>query len=141
MEIIIGKEYPKKVIPLIYAARKSIDIMVYHWLWYPTDIGSQIQKFNAAIASRKRVGKRVRVITNTGQTIATLKGLGIKAKKIHSSRLIHAKVLIIDNEKVILGSHNYTKNAFGLNHEVSILITGEKEVKRLSDFFANLWSV
>ena len=140
MEIIIGKEYPKRVIPLVYEAKHSIDVIVYHWLWYSSDIGSQIQKFNAAIASRSRTGKRVRVITNTNHTIIILKKLGIGAKKIRSSRLVHAKVLILDNKRAVIGSHNYTKNAFALNHEVSILITDRKEIEKLSNFFAALWS-
>ena len=52
---IIGKEFGPKVIPLIKQARKSIDIIVFDWRWYPDQIGSAIQRFNNAIitASKK----------------------------------------------------------------------------------------
>lgn len=137
---IIGREFPKKVIPLIQQARNSIDIIVYDWRWCPDQIASEIQKFNNAIVVARRKGKKVRVITNSPQIIAILKENKIEAKKNFSTRKLHVKLMIIDDELAILGSHNYTMSAFTTNFEISITTKDEEVVKRLKNFFANLWS-
>lgn len=137
---IIGKEFSEKVIPLIDQTKKSIDIIVYDWRWYPDQIGSAIQKFNNAIIRVKKKNIRVRVITNSQHIINLLSQNKVQAKKLLSSKTVHAKLMIIDSKTAILGSHNYTMNAFTVNYEVSVIIQDEKCVKRLEIFFKNLWS-
>lgn len=136
---IIGKEFPQKVIPLIQQAKNSINIIVYDWRWYPDQIGSEIQKFNNAIIVAARKGIRVRVITNLESVISVLRGNKIQAKKFLSYRKLHVKNMLIDNELAIIGSHNYTMNAFTLNYEVSIITYNKEVVNRLRIFFDNLW--
>jgi len=53
--LLIGKEFPTKVIPLIREATKSIDIIVFDWRWYPDQIGSTIQQFNHEIIKAARI--------------------------------------------------------------------------------------
>lgn len=139
--LIIGKEFPDKVIPLIEQAKNSIFIIVYDWRWYSDQIGSAIQKFNNSIINAAQKKKRVRVITNRSYINEILPQLNIQVKKIHSKRTLHTKLMIIDNEIAILGSHNYTMNAFTINHEVSVILQDEQIVKRLSLYFENLWGL
>jgi len=139
--LIIGNEFSKKVIPLIEQAKSSIFIIVYDWRWYPDQIGSAIQKFNNAIIASSRKGKKVKVITNRPYINKILLQLDIKTKKIHSKKTLHTKLMIIDNKIAILGSHNYTMNAFTINHEISIILQDEQIVKRLILYFENLWQL
>jgi len=136
---IIGKEFPEKVIPLIKQAKKSIDIVIYDWRWYPDQIGSSIQRFNNAIiiASKKNID--VKVITYATHTLRILSALGIETVKLPSRRPLHTKLMLIDEKIAILGSHNYTMNAFTINYEVSAIIQDEEVVKRLIQYFQNLW--
>ena len=136
---IIGKEFPQKVIPLIKQAKKSIDIVIYDWRWYPDQIGSSIQLFNNAIINASKKNIDVKVITYATHTLEILSVLGIKTTKLPSRRPLHTKLMIIDNQKVIIGSHNYTMNAFTINYEVSAIIQDEEVVKRLIQYFQNLW--
>jgi len=136
---IIGKNFAKIVIPLIKQTKKTIDILVYDWQWYPNEPGTNIQKFNNSIVNLAEQKKQIRVITNTKKTIFILNNHKIKTKKIYSKRLVHAKIMIIDNEKIILGSHNYTKNAFNINHEVSVILTNNNDLQTFIDFFNRLW--
>ena len=136
---IIGKEFPEKVIPLIKNAKNSIDIIVYEWRWYPNQPGSTIQKFNNSLIDAVRKNKKIRIITNSYQILKLLEGIKIKTKNLQSKRLLHTKLMIIDNKIAILGSHNYTMNAFNINHEVSVIIQEEQVVKRLKTYFENLW--
>lgn len=139
IQIIIGKEFPNKVIPLIQQSKKSIDIIVYDWRWYPDQIGSIIQKFNNAIVIEARKGKKIRAIVNSPQILSILKENHIEAKKIDSYRKVHVKLMIIDDEIAILGSHNYSLSAFTLNYEISVIIHNKEVVNRLKTFFNNLW--
>lgn len=137
---IIGKEFGPKVIPLIKNAKHSIDIIVYDWRWYPDQIGSAIQKFNNAVIVAKKKGRKIRVITNLNNTVKILSENKVEAKQIFSARKVHVKLMIIDGKIAILGSHNYTMNAFTINYEVSVIIQKKEIVKRLQIFFENLWS-
>lgn len=140
-EIIIGKEFGPKVIPLIEQAKSSIFIIVYDWRWYPDQIGSTIQRFNNAIITSSKRGKEVKVITNRPYINRILPQLNIKVRKTHSKKTLHTKLMIIDNRIAILGSHNYTMNAFVINHEVSVILQDEQIVKRLILYFENLWQL
>lgn len=139
METIIGKEFPEKVIPLIKQARETIDIVVYSWHWYPDQIGSGIQRFNNAIIDAVKKGVRIKVLANNHYTINILSQNKVKARKLETERKVHAKLMIIDGKIAILGSHNYSMSAFTTNYEVSVIIQEEEVVKRLRQFFNNLW--
>lgn len=139
METIIGNEFPKKVIPLINEAKKTIDVIVFDWRWYPQDPGAQVQLFNQAVIRAVRRGVKVRVIANNDEIVRILKDNGCDAKRIATKRLVHSKLMIIDNNKVITGSHNYTQSAFQMNLELSVILNLE-ETTAFSGFFQNLFN-
>ena len=136
---VIGKEFGPKIIPLVKGAEKSIDIIVYNWKWYPDQIGSSIQKFNNAIIAVAQKGKRVRAITTSPYIDKIMPRLNISVKRFTSQKLLHTKLMIIDGKTAVLGSHNYTMNAFTINYEVSVIIYDNDVVKRLKKYFGNLW--
>ena len=138
-EIIISREFPKKITPLVKNAKRSIDIIVFDWGWYPDEIGEPIQIFNNAIFNANRYGVKVRVLVQKRLIKMILEKLGIEAKLFHSKKLLHIKMMIIDGEIAVLGSHNYTKNAFNLNHEVSILTRDQNSIERLQEYFNNIF--
>ena len=138
-QTIIGNEFAEKVIPLIKRCKKSIDIVVYDWRWYPTQTGSAIQRFNNAIINASTKGKKVRAITNRAYIDPVLQKLNIKTKRLYTKKTIHTKLMIIDNEVAILGSHNYTMNAFAINFEISLITIEPETLARLKLYFENLW--
>lgn len=140
MQSIIGKEFPKKVIPLIENAKNSIKIVVFDWRWYPNDPANPVQLFNQAIIQAKRRGVEIKVVTNIQDVINILKTEKIEAKKPDTSKLIHSKMMIIDDEILILGSHNYTQSAFTMNHEASIIYKGRAELDEYIKYFYNLFN-
>ena len=140
MEAIIGKQFPQKVIPLIENAKQSIKIVVFDWRWYPNDPANPVQLFNQAIIRAKRRGVDVKVITNIDDIIKILNTEKIEAKKPNTSKLIHSKMMIIDDKILILGSHNYTQSAFTMNHEASVVIEGEGQLDDFIKYFHNLFN-
>jgi len=139
MDVIIGKQFPEKLIPIIDESKKSIKIIVFDWRWYPNDAGSPAQLFNQAFVRAVRRGVDVRAITNFEGIVKTLAPLGIKAKKLNSKNLLHAKFIIIDDYFLVLGSHNFTQNAFSSNYEASLIGEDAEAIKKLSNFFETLW--
>jgi len=139
MEIIIGDEFGPKVIPLIARAKNSINIIVFEWRWYPDQPGSIIQRFNNTIINASKKGKQIKILTDRPYIDRILSQLNIKTKKIQSKKTLHTKLMLIDSKIAILGSHNYTMNAFTINFETSVIIQEIETVKRLNQYFYNLW--
>lgn len=139
IDSIIGKEYPKKVIPLIEHAKNSIDIIVFDWRWYPQDPGASCQLFNQSIVRAARRGVKVRAIANNDAIVNILKQVGCDAKILLTGKLVHPKMMIIDNEIAIIGSHNYTQSAFQMNYELSMILHGRENIENLIIFFNNLF--
>jgi phosphatidylserine/phosphatidylglycerophosphate/cardiolipin synthase-like enzyme len=135
IETAIGREFSKKVIPIIDNAKKSVFIMVYEWLWYPDQISSTIQLFNNSIMRAKQRGLNVKAVVWDKRTANFLTQIGLNVKWIGQSKLLHVKLMIIDEEIVIIGSHNYTKNAFDLNFEASVILNDQKTAGTLKQFF------
>lgn len=132
---IIGGQFPKIVIPKINEAKTSIKIIVFDWRWYPNDAGNPCQLFNQAIVRAVGRGVRVDVITNNFDVVATLKEVGANAKKLITKNLVHAKLMLIDDKILILGSHNYTQSAFTMNFEVSVLIENSDNLSEFINYF------
>lgn len=141
MDIIIGNEFPKKVIPLIEKAKTSIDIVVFDWRWYPQDPGSSAQLFNQAIIRAARRGVKIRAVANSSDIISFLNSQNIEAKNLRTKKVVHVKLMILDDDFVVLGSHNYTQSAFTMNYELSVVLEYPPDFSRFKEFFNNLWTL
>jgi phosphatidylserine/phosphatidylglycerophosphate/cardiolipin synthase-like enzyme len=139
VETIIGRQFPDKVIPLINEAKSSISIIVFDWRWYSNDPGASAQLFNQAILRAVRRGVCVKAIVNSPDILNTLNSQGCQAKKLSIKNLVHCKLMIIDNEVVVVGSHNYTQNAFQMNYEFSVILRDVENISDFFNFFDNLW--
>jgi phosphatidylserine/phosphatidylglycerophosphate/cardiolipin synthase-like enzyme len=53
---------------------------------------------------------------------------------------MHTKAVVIDGEKIIVGSHNWTPNSFNSNIETSIVINSVDAALLMTDSFNTLWS-
>lgn len=138
---IISKDFPKVVIPLIDSALHSIDIVVFDWRFYKNDPTNPVSLFNTAILQAVRRNVNVRCLVQNDGVVDKLKELGCWAKKLNSKRILHTKLLIIDKKRVIIGSHNYTQNAFSSNHEASIFVHLKDENNGLVEYFNNLFGL
>lgn len=138
---IIAAQYPKMVIPLLRAAKISINVVVFDWRFYPTVEGSTVSQFNAEIFAAQKRGVKVRALVNSDQVVDRLVKGGCEARKLHSKRMLHTKLLMIDGKTIIIGSHNYTQHAFTMNHEASIQVTMPTEQNDFIKYFQGLWDL
>ena len=139
--VISGRDYPKQVRPLIERAKNTIDIVVFDWRWYPQDPGASCQLFNQTIIRAARRGVKIRAIANNNQIINILRLEGCEAAKLRTAKRVHCKLMIIDNQIVIMGSHNFTQSAFQKNLELSVIINEGTTRDTFSSFFNNIWSL
>lgn len=139
-DLLIGKNFPKKVIPLINSSRHSINIIVFDWRWYRDDPGSSIQLFNQAIIRASRRGVKVSCVLNNPVVISILSSFGCSARKLNRKSLVHVKLLLVDEDIIIIGSHNYTLSAFTQNIELSVIIRDKLKMLEFRDFFNYIYN-
>ena len=140
-QTIIGKQFPTIISPLIEGAKKSIRIVVFDWRWYSNDPGCLVQLFNQAIIRAARRGVKIEAICNNDFLIGVLKENGVAAKKITTNGIMHSKLMIIDDNTVVIGSHNYTQAAFTINRELSVALSDVENVADFNLFFEQLWQL
>lgn len=140
-QIILGNKFLKKVIPQIEQAQKSIDIIVFFWSFSEHDINDPVSRLVLALQKAQARGVKVRVCVNSEAVLAKLSNMGFNVRHIYVSKLMHPKVMIIDNITAIIGSHNYTMSGLSLNLEVSCIVKLDGDNNELLTFFSSLWGV
>lgn len=141
MTPIIGSEYVEQIITLINAVKRNIDIILYDWRWYEDQVGHPCQRVNIALANAVRRGVVVRAVVNNDISLKSLKAAGIQARQLKDKRTLHCKLVILDQKTLVIGSHNFTRNAFSHNVEASVAIEIPEGITRWREFFANLYGL
>lgn len=137
---IFAGEFPKQIIPLINSAKKSLHIIVFDWRWYPSDPGCSCQLFNQSIVNASRRCVSVSCLVNDDSLLSLFSTFKIKCRKLISRHLLHTKLMIIDEKHLIIGSHNYTQNAFTSNFESSVALLDCDDLSDYLKYFNSLFS-
>jgi len=146
----IATDYPKVVTPLLQSAGHKIDVMMYEWKWYTHEQAGGVEHFNLAFQAAARRGVKVRVLLNiesmghaitkiNQRTEQYLRMAGCEVKFGQIGIATHAKIIIIDDRILILGSHNISKGSFSRNQEASIVVEGGEAIRAYIDYFRLLW--
>ena len=141
MQTIIGKNYPKQVIPLIDSAKHSIKIVVFDWRWYENDPANPCQLFNASIVRARKRGVNVQACVNSNAIKSPLTINNIDVRIPVSKNLIHTKFIIIDDEILVMGSHNFSQSAFTTNFETSVILHDFSIINEFVLFFHSIWQL
>jgi len=117
------KAYLPALLVQIDSARASIDVELYNINNFPQTI--------AALKAASQRGVCVRILADnqgandpdnkngTGLPENILEKAGICVRWEDSSRIMHRKLCIIDQSVICCGSHNWTRNGFENNAEIS----------------------
>ncbi len=125
----------EKMLQFIQSAHSTIKI-------YAQDITDY--QLIGALANAARHGIEVKILLSVSPEKSHsgkfnyLKKAGVI---IHNSRdyYIHAKVILIDDQKAILGSINFTKPSLNNNRELSVITKDPRVIRQLKDTFDNDW--
>ena len=99
------------------------------------------------VCERSKAGVQVRFLMNWNDTFkgvaktnapvaSAFRAAGIDVRYLQNTRCAHAKILICDRKAMIIGSHNWSVQAFTLNFELSILIEDDVAVKSAIEIYS-----
>ena len=120
----------------IDAAERSVDAALYKF-----DEPSLL----AAVERALQRGVRVRLLAdetkaNANSLVALAGKAGAEVKRWRAKRgKLHAKLMLVDGERAIAGSFNWTRSAARSNVELVLDFREPATVKRLAEGFEKLW--
>ena len=136
---LICSNYYNFLLEAVEAARQTIVVLMFDWRRYPNDPSCGVQKINQALFAARRRGVKVRMLINSSAAAKYFVDLGLEVKEYRGRGLLHSKLVVIDNNLTILGSHNLTMNALSNNQETSVAILDKPTALVFSEFFQQLW--
>lgn len=147
-----GQAFIGALIDAVNSAKYSLDVIQYQWRSYRDKPKSEVQKLNRAILARARAGLKVRVLLNKEgrgahltainlKTAEVLRGAGVEVRFARSFPTTHAKLWILDDDAVILGSHNISNRSVTVNNEASALIKSRTVAMEFKRYFGEIWKI
>lgn len=144
--------YPRAAERLIASAKKRVWVMQYV---IRPDVDGVVHGLLQALVEAHSRGVEVRVGLDKGLLYGTTKRdpkndaaaewltkNGVQVVWDEQERTSHAKILLVDDQVAIIGSHNWTRAALTGNREVSLLVTDPEQVGQIRSLVMGLpgWS-
>ncbi len=139
VQLLMDGSFIEKAAECVRHAKKQIFICAYAWRWYENSPEKAIQKFNYEIARRSLQGLDIRAILDQRSQAQYLSQYGIKTKSYPTDRAMHTKAMLVDEETLILGSHNLTDRGTAENYELSLLTQDPQACLLFSEYFEIMW--
>ncbi|MEZ0289629.1 MAG: phospholipase D-like domain-containing protein [Sulfolobales archaeon] len=145
--ILLDREYYETLASWLSKANKSVYIIMYVIKYDPKDPSDIVNNLLNILIDLKKRGIEVRILVDDEtlrsypETLNFLKKNNLSVRLDESSsKTTHAKIVVIDDQIVFIGSHNWTESALKYNHEVSVLIIDHSTASILKRYFENIWS-
>ena len=144
--LVTNEQYFQVARDLIKGAKHSLRVMMFEMTYYKNRAGSPTNVLMQELISARKRGVKVEVILemkegedrttkNNRQSGKILSEGGVTVIYDSPSQTTHTKVLIADDQLVLLGSTNWTYSALTNNNEVSVLIRSKEIAKDLTGYF------
>ncbi len=141
-------QYYQTALDLIETARQELQVAMFLFKINDRKNNRPSRLADALIRARKR-GVRVTVLlersgrdkglNRTNRQVARwLKKNGVRVRYDSPTTTMHAKFLVADRRRVLVGSHNLTHAALKYNHEVSLLLDSPELAGKLLRYFERL---
>ncbi len=150
-KLIIDNQYLPQAQALISEAQQEISIATFKLEINEKPKGRNLKQFFEQLVQKSRSGIRVRILfnwhddrrsvakTNYSASI-TLKNAGCDVRYLKNNRCCHAKMLLVDRKKAIIGSHNLSVRSCANNFEISYIIPDPESVAYLTKVFeSSFW--
>jgi len=145
-----GSAYYEMVKESIGKAIASIDVAMFH-IAFPKE-NHPTRAILDSLAAAKQKGAIVRVLVDRDQesdpykseiinrpALEYLRERGIECRSDETGRLLHSKFLVLDEERVILGSHNWSAGSYFQFDDASVLIVSKEFAATVAQRFATMW--
>ncbi|MGC8765543.1 MAG: phospholipase D-like domain-containing protein [Brevinematia bacterium] len=143
--LLIDTEYRSFLLDSLSKAQKDVKVMMFAAIYSPgndyaaNDVFITLKALNENGVNIKLILDKT-TASNYPQTTNFLTQNDIDFKLYNSDFSLHSKMVIIDDEILILGSHNWTEAAFLYNKEVSFYTTKSEMVERAKKYFDRLYN-
>lgn len=151
IQVLVDRGYYGHVVRLLESAHDRIDVCMFYIALpipeHPT------HKLLEALARKAASGTTVRVLVDqdgkddpyksrriNARAVAYLSSHGVEVKGDSTERLLHSKFVVVDDETVVIGSHNWTAGSFFHYADVSVVISGSQASGLWRTRFDRLWS-
>jgi hypothetical protein len=149
---LLDRDYYPEVISLIKSAESTIHIVMFELFFYPDYPDSKTNLLLAELVNAQSRGVDVRVCLEGGEEFL---GEDFVEKQLRGYRYLekhgvgvrvdpegvtsHAKLLVVDGNRVVVGSTNWSYYALDRNAETNVLIRSAALASRFDDYFDKLW--
>lgn len=145
-----NRDYYPSVKALFDNAEKTIHIIMYDMKYYDYDPQTEeMLLFNALVNAAGR-GVSVYVVLEQSDWNADvnednelsggiLSSYGVDVRYDARTVTTHCKMMVIDSQKTLVGSTNWSKSAVSSNNEANVIMTGSEISLEFLDYFNTLW--
>ena len=145
-QVILDEQFIGQALLAVQEAKKEICLSSFKIELSDKPRGRQLAEFFKALENKADEGVCVRILFNwrpneksvpktNKSTAFALKNHKIDLRFLNNDRCCHAKILLIDGRKAILGSHNLSVRSIISNFEISYLLTDAESVAELQSIF------
>ena len=137
--LVLDNEYPEVAKMLLARAQREVRICAYAWRWYANEPELGIQELNKELFLLRDRGVEVRCLVDTETMRRTMEAQGFNARSVEATRMLHTKALCVDDDSLLIGSHNMTKRAITDNYECSVAVGEFEIVQQFITYFDAIW--
>lgn len=137
--IYFDDKYGDELALAIAGASERVDMAIYVWRRSGENPTLNLSKIITELIRAKARGVRVRIITDFPNSAAMLRYEGLDAVAVETGRTMHAKLTIIDQKYVFVGSHNMTKRSLNNNYEVTARLDDAESISQADTYFGLIW--
>ncbi len=145
---LIGRDYVYTASKLIDSTCTEILFTVFQSSFSPSKKSKPDHIIDAIVRAHQRKVKVSVLINHAGALSVSSKNRalsqylserGVSVRAAGRGYLVHGKVLILDRELVIIGSHNLTQRGLWTNYEASISVHSPAIAENMACWFNWLW--
>jgi phosphatidylserine/phosphatidylglycerophosphate/cardiolipin synthase-like enzyme len=147
---VVGSSFFPKAVDQINSATKSVSICIFTARYYRGQSRNPVNELFDALRRAAQRGVNVRLLLNQDFQddesargnefiVRYFKNRNFQAALGGKSTRIHSKLLLVDNQTTIIGSHNYSARAHRTNFETSVIIKSPEVHSFFIREFERLW--
>lgn len=150
IEIVRNEEYESQAIEIINFAKHSIFFSTFKAHLNKKGRKGDCNLLLATLLKKVQEGIEVRTMLQCGYDRTSLSRMnrivakqlieaGAKVKYLEGRRIVHAKIILVDDLYVLAGSHNWSISSLRKNFEISFYFWGIEEVAPVATFTEEEW--
>jgi len=148
VDVLLDKEYYQSVKDDLGNASETILVAMYSMIYDPGDLDDWANNLIEELVSAKDRGVNVTVIIENRtyfgymnenlEAYQYLSGNGVTVQFDNENDTDHMKLVVIDDNIVYVGSHNWSESGLYYNHETSVKIVSEDIARIFTAYFETI---